>query len=572
MKIVTVAEMRQIEAATDAAGTSYAQMMEHAGQAVARAIRDRMDVKGKRITVLVGPGNNGGDGLVAGRALAEAGAQVAFYLLKPRREDDENFRRVREMGLFIADAQNDQRWRVLHQLVTHADVIVDALLGTGTTRPLEGDLAQLLTQVKRSLKDRAEVRKYGAEAQGRPLTDPTLPPPPSLPVLIVAVDGPTGLNYDTGELDPAALPADLTVTFAAPKVGHFRFPGAAAVGQLLIADIGVPPGLAEMEAVRLELATAEQVRAWLPPRPLDANKATFGKALIVAGSANYTGAVALAASGAYRVGTGLVTLALPGMIHPVVASLVPEATFLLLPHDMGVLAPDALKILSEQAIGYQAMLVGPGLGREKPTAELLESLFGSPEHPGRKPPIGFRVAPEEPPAAQPPLKLPPLVVDADGLNLLAEMEDWPRRLPPDTILTPHPGEMARLMKADKAEIQRDRIGTAQRMAAEWGHVVVLKGAFTVVAAPDGRTMVQPFANPGLATAGTGDVLAGAIVGLRAQGLGAFEAAVCGAYLHGLAGELARRAKGTAGMTARDVAEYLPEAVRRVGGEETGEKR
>lgn len=568
MKIVTVAEMRQIEAATDAAGISYAQMMEHAGQAVARAIRERMDVKGKRITVLVGPGNNGGDGLVAGRALAEAGAQVSFYLLKPRREDDENFRRVREMGLFIADAQNDQRWRVLHQLVTHADVIVDALLGTGTTRPLEGDLAQLLIQVKRSLKDRAEVRKYGAEPQAR-LTDPTLPAPPSLPVLIVAVDGPTGLNYDTGELDPAALPAHLTVTFAAPKVGHFRFPGAAAVGQLLIADIGVPSGLAEMEAVKLELATAEQVRAWLPSRPLDANKATFGKVLIVAGSANYTGAAALAASGAYRVGTGLVTLALPGMIHPVVASLVPEATFLLLPHDMGVLAPDGLKILAERVGEYQAMLVGPGLGRERPTAELLESLFGSPEHPGRKPPIGFRVALEERPTAQPPLKLPPLVVDADGLNLLADMEDWPRRLPSNTVLTPHPGEMARLMKADKAEIQRDRIGTAQRMAVKWGHVVVLKGAFTVVAAPDGRTMVQPFANPGLATAGTGDVLAGAIVGLCAQGLDAFEAAVCGAYLHGLAGELARRAKGAAGMTARDVAEYLPEAVRWVEGE--GEK-
>ncbi len=571
MKIVTVAEMRRIEAATDAAGISYAQMMEYAGQAVARAVRERMDVKGRRITVLVGPGNNGGDGLVAGRALAEAGAHVSFYLLKPRREDDENFRRVREMGLFIAEAQNDQRWRVLHQLVTHADVIVDALLGTGTTRPLEGDLAQLLTQVKRSLKDRAEVRKYGAEPQAR-LTDPTLPSPPSLPVFVVAVDGPTGLNYDTGELDPAALPADLTVTFAAPKVGHFRFPGAAAVGQLLIADIGVPPGLAEMEAVRLELATAEQVRAWLPRRPLDANKATFGKTLIVAGSANYTGAAALAASGAYRVGTGLVTLALPGMIHPVVASLVPEATFLLLPHDMGVLAPDGLKILAERISEYQAMLVGPGLGREKPTAELLEGLFGNPAHPGKKPPIGFRVTLEEQATAGPPLKLPPLVVDADGLNLLAEMEDWPRRLPPNTVLTPHPGEMARLMKADKAEIQRDRIGSAQRMAAEWGHVVVLKGAYTVVAAPDGRTVVQPFANPGLATAGTGDVLAGAIVGLRAQGLDGFEAAVCGAYLHGLAGELARRAKGAAGMTARDVAEYLPEAVRRTEGEETGERR
>lgn len=563
MKIVTVAEMRQIEAATDAAGTSYAQMMEHAGQAVARTIRDRMDVTDKRITVLVGPGNNGGDGLVAGRALAEAGAQVSFYLLKPRDEADENFRRVRDMGLFIVDAQNDQRWRVLHQLVTHADVIVDALLGTGTSRPLEGDLAKLLDQVKRGLRERAEVRRYGEQDRVK-LTDPVWPAPPAHPVLIVAVDGPTGLNYDTGELDPGALPADLSVTFAAPKVGQFRFPGAAALGQLLVADIGVPEGLAELEAVKLELATAEQVRAWLPRRPLDANKATFGKALIVAGSANYTGAAALAGSGAYRVGVGLVTLAIPGMIHAAVASFLPEATFLLLPQDMGVLSADGLKLLSERVGDYQAMLIGPGLGREKPTAALVESLLGARPGPVSKPTLGFRVAAVETPPEEGRLQLPPLVVDADGLNLLAEMEDWPKRLPPNTVLTPHPGEMARLMKADKEEIQRDRVGVAQRMAAAWGHVVVLKGAYTVVAAPDGRSVVQPFANPGLATAGTGDVLAGAIVGLRAQGLEPFEAAVCGAYLHGLAGELARRAKGAAGLIARDVADHLPDAIRRTG--------
>lgn len=565
MKIVTVEEMRRIEAATDAAGTSYAQMMEHAGQAVARAIRDRMDVAGKRITILVGPGNNGGDGLVAGRALAEAGAQVSFYLLKPRTESDENFRRVREMGLFIVNAQDDQRWRVLHQLVTHADVIVDALLGTGATRPIEGELADLLGQVKRGLKERQQARRAaGGDTAG--LTDPIAPQGPSpSATMIVAVDGPTGLNYDTGELDPAALPADLTITFAAPKVGQFRFPGAAALGRLLVADIGVPPDLAEMKAVRLELATAEQVRAWLPPRPLDANKGTFGKALIVAGSANYTGAAALAGAGAYRVGTGLVTLAIPGVIHPALAALLPEATFLLLPHDMGVLSEDAVRLLAGRTSDYQALLVGPGLGREKATAAFIQSLFVSQDRGSQKPAIGFRVSTVEAPPPEPPLHLPPLVVDADGLNLLAEMENWHERLPAGSIVTPHPGEMARLMKADKEEIQRERVGVAQRMAAEWGHVVVLKGAYTVVAAPDGRTLLQPFANPGLATAGTGDVLAGAIVGLRAQGLGAFEAAACGAYLHGLAGELARRAKGPAGMIAHDVADHLPEAIRTILG-------
>jgi NAD(P)H-hydrate epimerase len=558
MKIVTVDEMREIEQATDTAGISYAQMMEHAGQAVARAIRDRMDAIDKRVVILVGPGNNGGDGLVAGRALAEAGAQVSFYLLKPRDEEDGNFRRVREMGLFVVDAPNDQRWRVLHQLIAHADVIVDALLGTGGSRPVEGDLAKLLDQVKRGLKERSEVRKFG-EGEHIRLAALTQPDAPAYPVLIVAVDGPTGLNYDSGELDPAALPADLTVTFAAPKVGQFRFPGAGAVGQLLVADIGVPEDLDALRAVKLELATAEMVRGWLPARPLDANKATFGRALIVAGSANYTGAAALAGMGAYRVGAGLVTLAIPGMIHASLSALLPEATFLLLPQDMGVLSGGGLKPLAERIGEYQAMLVGPGLGREKPTAAFLESILGNPQQPSKKAAIGFRVAAVEAPSDAPALQLPPLVVDADALNLLAEMEDWPKRLPAGSILTPHPGEMARLMKVDKEEIQGDRVGAAQRMAAEWGHVVVLKGAHTVVAAPDGRTMVQPFANPGLATAGTGDVLAGAIVGLRAQAVAAFEAAVCGAYLHGLAGELARQARGAPGMIARDVAAYLPDA-------------
>jgi NAD(P)H-hydrate epimerase len=277
---------------------------------------------------------------------------------------------------------------------------------------------------------------------------------------------------------------------------------------------------------------------------------------------NYVGAAALAGAGAVRVGAGLVTMALPMPIQPAVAANLTEATHLLLPHDLGVVASGALEVLRERLDDYDALLLGPGLTQEKETVSFVHAFLGLERAKG-KGPIGFlpHSATEE---SQRP-ELPSLVVDADGLNALAMVDGWWKALPPDTILTPHPGEMARLMGGETTakEIQADREGTARRMAAEWTAVVVLKGAFTVVAAPDGRVVVVPFANPGLATAGSGDVLAGAIVGLRAQGMGAFEAAVAGAYLHGLAGELARADLGDMGMVAGDLPSRLPLALQRV---------
>jgi NAD(P)H-hydrate epimerase len=238
-----------------------------------------------------------------------------------------------------------------------------------------------------------------------------------------------------------------------------------------------------------------------------------------------------------------------------------EVTYLLLPDDMGVLTADGVQVLAERIGGYQALLIGPGLSAEKETVAFVRRLL-SVEPPAKKTRMGFQsLAAEVEPAR---LALPPLVVDADALNALAEVDGWAERLPRPAILTPHPGEMARLMRLDdKSSIGRDRVGVALRMAAEWGHVVILKGAFTVVANPDGRAVVLPFANPALATAGSGDVLAGAIVGLLAQGLAPFDAAICGAYLHGLAGELARREIGDAGVVAGDVLARLPEAIRYV---------
>lgn len=554
MKVVTVEEMRRIEAASDAAGHSYGAMMEQAGQAVADAVRQRREVQGKHVLVLVGPGNNGGDGLVTARHLADAGALVTCYLLKPRNPaKDQNFGLLQERQVATIPAKEDSKWRKLRRFLREADVIIDALLGTGARLPLRGTLADMLDWTTRVLAE----RNHSHRQQLTPLAGHSAPVDRRAP-FVVAVDGPTGLDYDSGALDGLAIPADLTVTFAYPKVGHFRFPGAGALGELVVADIGTDPALAADTA--LKVVESEMARAMLLPRPPDAHKGTFGKALIVAGSVNYTGAAYLAAAAATRAGAGLVTLALPAAIHTAVAARLTEATYLLLPHELGVIAGTAAQVLAERVDEYDALLLGPGLGRERETASFVRAILNC-EGQGRRR-LGFSSTKDEETA---PSALPPLVIDADGLNSLADIEDWPKLLAAGSILTPHPGEMARLMACAVGDVQADRIAAAQSQAAAWGHVVVLKGAHTVVAAPDGQTAIEPFANPGLATAGTGDVLAGTIVALRAQGLGAFEAAAAGAYLHGLAGELACRELGAAGMVAGDVLRRLPQAWANVAG-------
>jgi len=553
MKLVTVEQMRRIEQLSDAAGHSYAAMMERAETAVAAAIESRMAVKNKRILVLVGPGNNGGDGLVAARALREADAEVSCYLFRDRPQDPLLIA-VGEQGCFVAVAPDDLQFRVLRRLVKGAHVIVDALLGTGAARPIEGDLAEILDIVKSQVQAKKGPATNGLVEIAAVLTSSHEASP-----LIVAVDGPTGLNYDTGALDPAAIPADVTVTLAYPKFGHFAFPGAAACGQLVVADIGADPKLADN--ITLEVADAEMIRALLPARPANAHKGTFGKAMIVAGSIYYSGAAALAAQAATRVGTGLVTLCPPRSIYGVVASKLTEVTYQPLPDDMGVLNTDAANMLAEKVEGYQALLVGPGLSAEKEAVAFVRRLLNV-EPPAKKAHLGFQLSTAE--AEPDKLTLPPLVVDADALNALAEVDGWAERLSRPSILTPHPGEMARLMKLeDKSSLDQDRVETARKMAMEWGHIVILKGAFTVIAHPQGRTVILPFANPALATAGSGDVLAGAIVGLLAQGLAPFEAAMCGAYLHGLAGEIARREIGDAGAVAGDTLARLPAAIRQL---------
>lgn len=540
-KIVTVSEMKAIEAAADKAGLSYAMMMDSAGQAVAENVLARISNPAEhKVVVLCGTGNNGGDGLVAANRLAEAGATVAIYALKPLDENDVKVKRLREKGLLVVDAENDQRWRVLKNLMGGVTVLVDAIFGTGARLPITGKPADLLKQVTSFLEERTSAAP-----------------------LRVAVDCPSGLDCDTSALDAAALPADLTVTFAAAKRGQFAFPGVEAVGELVVADIGIADlKLPEVENVNVRLATGDAVRALLPARPRNAHKGTFGRVLIAAGSVNYTGAAYLAASAAYRVGAGLVTLAVVPPVFGILAGHLPEATWLMLPQEQGVIAGAAAGVLRENYAKTQALLVGPGLGQERETAEFIRRWIGAAEESGpRRGQMGFVPAAGDAPADADAPKMPPAVVDADGLKLLAEIDGWASRLPRETVLTPHPGEMAILTGLSKDVIEADRLGTAKKFASEWGHIVVLKGAFTVVAAPDGRMVVQPFATAALARAGTGDVLAGAIAGLLAQGLTPFDAAVAAAYLHGHAGVLVAQALGTtASVLASDIVEGLIEAL------------
>ncbi len=329
------------------------------------------------------------------------------------------------------------------------------------------------------------------------------------------------------------------------------------MGDLALGDIGLPEGFALLLKAEIDVAERSMLRAWRMPRPRDAHKGTFGRAIVIAGSVNYPGAAALAGEAAYRVGAGLVTLAVPSLIQGMLAPQIPEATWLLLPHEMGAISEAAAAVLEPELPKCQAILVGPGFGQDPTTADFLRRLLGG-SSPGKSG-MGFVHPGASTHAAG--AALPPCIVDADGLKLLAKLDQWPALLPERSVLTPHPGEMAVLTGLTTEEVQRNRLTLARQTAATWRHVVVLKGAYTVVADPNGACVVLPFATPALARAGTGDVLAGAIAGLVAQGMDPWRAAVMGGFLHARAGELAADVlEGSAAVVASDVLAGLPSAM------------
>lgn len=528
-KIVTVEEMIAIEKKADAAGLTYDQMMENAGKSVADHILSRWpDSDTSEILVLVGPGNNGGDGLVAGYYLSLAGVKVSYYLLKERAPDDVNLKRVLETQAQITIFPEDERNKTLNALIGSADIIVDGVLGTGFKLPLKGDAAMLLGKVKQRL---TQIERG---------------------IRVVAIDCPSGIDCDSGEAATECIAADLTVTLAATKLGLLNRPGADYTGEIVVGDIGLKNIDSEMEGIQLEMMDPEIARAWIPPRPSHAHKGTFGQVLIVAGSVNYPGAALLAAKGAYRSGAGLVTLAIPEPIYQPLVGALPEATWVILPNDQGAITSSAAEVLIEALSSADSLLVGPGFGLERQSQQFLLRLFAGAEAGER---LGFIDSQQQ----RSDIQLPPLVLDADALKLLADVEDWAGLLPEKSVLTPHPGEMSVLCGLPVEQIQAERIGTAQHWARQWGHVLVLKGAFTVVASPKGSTMVIPVASSALAKAGTGDVLAGVIASLLAQGLKPYMAAALGAYLHGRAGLIAADIfETTVSVMASDVADTLPE--------------
>jgi len=544
MQLVTTEQMRHLEQRTVDAGATWAGLMEQAGWGVAQeGLRRLGNPQERRVLILVGPGNNGGDGLVVARHLHDAGAQVSLYIWKRNESpEDANRRRCRRRDIPEIAAADDADRTHLRQLLTEADLIVDALLGMGTSRPVAGDLAEIVTTVNHLSKQHT-----GSTTPGMTAT-------------ILAIDVPTGIHSDSGAVLEVALHADITVATGLPKRGLLFYPGKLYAGELTLADIGIPPR--DLEMIMSEVITAEQARALLPARPEDSHKGTFGKVMIVAGSLHYPGAATLATTGAGRVGAGLVTLATARSVL-LAGGRGPEVTLLPLPEaELGTLGLSAAEELLKNLDGYQALLVGPGLGQEEPTSRFIQRLFGM-EQSRKRPRVGFRIQEEQPetPSGQTePPQLPPTVIDADGLNLLSAIEDWPERLNREHfILTPHPGEMKRLLQVE--ELADDPVEVATDAAARWNQVVVFKGATTVIAAPDGRSVVHAVGNPALATAGTGDVLSGAIAGLLAQGLKLFDAAVLGVYLHAAAGALVREELGEMGTLASDLFTRLPRVIK-----------
>jgi NAD(P)H-hydrate epimerase len=516
-KLVTTAQMRALEQAAVEAGVSEQQLMEEAGLAAAQEAWMAVGaIEQRGILVLVGPGNNGGDGLVAARQMVQWGAIPYVYLLRSRPDDDPQWRALIEAEVPWTSVEEDPGFERLEALLQDASAIVDGLLGIGASpreRPIEGDLAEVLRRVN--------------DTRSR------IPPPQ-----IIALDVPTGVDADSGYADPHALRADLTVTFGFPKVGLYSIPGREYAGRVVPVELSLPPGSGERlpyEELRLR-----DLKAAMPARPADANKGTFGTVTIAAGSRRYPGAARLAAEAAARSGAGLVELAAPEAIQLLLVHGLPDVIHEPLPSTDGALDGEAARALLRalRAGRSRALLVGPGLGLTDGTRAFVQHLLAGLD------------------AVE---GLAAVVFDADALNALAGDAEWWTRLSLPRVLTPHPGEMARLTGTTVAEVQADRLGAASRYAQLTSSVVVLKGACTVVAAPDGTARLSDAANAMLAHAGTGDVLAGLIGGLIAQGLAPADAAGVAVYLHADAGRRVAEAYGTAAGLAQDLLRALPES-------------
>lgn len=514
-KIVTAAQMQALDRRTiGEAHVPGTTLMERAGAGVVVCLQQQMgSLRGKTVTILCGKGNNGGDGFVVARLLHKQHAQVQVLMLAPgkdlSRDAATKYRLLlRAAGKTVVKSFSSvgQAQAILHD----SDVIIDALLGTGLAASVTGQYATAIDSINQA---------------GR---------------LTLAVDLPSGIHADTGTVLGHAVKADLTVTFGLPKLGLFQNQGIDHAGRVEIVDIGIPPAYVDSVESTVQLITASFVKTALPARRLSSHKGTFGHAGIIAGSVGKTGAAAMSAQAALRIGTGLVTVATPASVNDVLETKLLEAMTIPMPDTKArTLSRNSLDRLNAFIAARTAVAIGPGLSTHPETVELVQALVRSLDRPS--------------------------VLDADALNALAGRASLLTECTIPPILTPHPGEMARLATESSAQsVNADRIGTATRFARERGCYVVLKGARTVIARPDGLVAICPTGNPGMATAGTGDVLTGMIVGLLAQGLASWEAACTATYLHGLAGDLAAEAMGQASLLAGDVIDHIPYALTTIG--------
>jgi NAD(P)H-hydrate epimerase len=514
MKLATAQDMRKIdELAVKDHGLVVSKLMEAAGAAVVNAMEEAWgDLSEKTIGVLCGKGNNGGDGLVVARLLKQKKVSVVAVLMSEEEDlagdAQTQSQKAKAAKVPILPLLNADGLKSVRVALEECDLLVDALFGTGLSRPMEGVFRDLVQMAK---------------GLGKP---------------VVAVDIPSGLSADTGTPMGETLPAQMTVTFGLAKIGFYTPIGASFTGRVVVDDIGFPPELLEAPFLKYELTEKTSVRNALPKYDENTHKGTRGRLVIVAGATGLTGAAALSAYGAQRIGAGLVTVACPESLIPILGAKLTEPMTAPVPEvEGGFLSLRAAGRILHLTTNVNAVVIGPGIGRHRETGQLLREIL---------------------------TKLTvPMVVDADALNLLGGQLDIFRAVRVPVILTPHPGEAAWLLKTTINEVEQNRVKVAKQIAEGYNVTVVLKGRFTVIASPQGNVRINPTGNRGLATGGTGDVLSGIVGGLLAQRLPPFEAASAGVYIHGLAGEKASRRLGPDGMLAGDLLPLLPRILRQL---------
>ncbi|RPI34871.1 MAG: NAD(P)H-hydrate dehydratase [Nitrospiraceae bacterium] len=509
MKVVTAEEMRSIDRKTiKNYGIPASTLMERAGLAVALKIRELFEKR--KVIVLSGGGNNGGDGLVVARNLFNWGWNVKVLMMskKDRLSLDclSQYNTAQKSGVPV------EFRTALTAGDIHSALIVDALFGTGINKPVAAPLSDVLTFLN------------GSE------------------VKVLSVDIPSGISSDNGQIMGQAVRADYTVTFGLPKIGHLLHPGAEYTGDLIVEDIGFPGALLNAEELKRETIEVNDAAMLLPERTTDSHKGDYGHVLVIAGSRGKTGAAIMTAKACLRAGAGMVTIGVPETLADIFQGRVTEEMVLPLPDTgKGMLSAHSLDtILGFVMEKIDAIGVGPGMGVSDDTGRLLSELV---------------------------LRSPvPMVIDADGINSLSTakgrgkgVKDILNGARSPVILTPHPGEMSRLLSAGKNFLQQDRMNIASLFSKETGTCLVLKGAPTVIAEPEGRVFINTTGNPGMATAGSGDVLTGIIASMLGQGLTALTASVLGVFLHGLAGDIAAEKKGMHSLIASDIMKVMPDA-------------